>query len=173
MRYAFILSSFAFVACSQSEAPPAQPPAATTQPAPPAAPAPEVVKKEEPVADTRAAAGPGVSFAKLLDGATITNGFELGFVVQGKTVNPAGDAVDDTTKGHHHLIIDGKGIDAQTPVPADATHIHFGKGQINHVLNVAPGQHTLTLQFADGAHRSYGPDWSKTITVTVTAAAAK
>ena len=57
-----------------------------------------------------------------------------------------------------------------TPVPADASHIHFGKGQSKHVLNVAPGQHTLTLQFADGAHRSYGPEWATSITVTVTAA---
>jgi len=147
--------------------------APTAKPAPPAAPKVEAPKKEEPVGQEVANTGPGVRFGNLRDGATIANGFEIAFVVQGKTVNPAGDAIDDATKGHHHLIIDGKGIDKQVPVPADATHIHFGKGQTNHVLNVAPGQHTLTLQFADGAHRSYGPDWSKTITVVVTAAATK
>ncbi|MBP6707250.1 MAG: DUF4399 domain-containing protein, partial [Achromobacter sp.] len=34
-------------------------------------------------------------------------------------------------------------------------------------LKLAPGKHTLTMQFADGAHRSYGPDLSSTISVTV------
>ncbi|MEU2427515.1 DUF4399 domain-containing protein [Streptomyces sp. NPDC007851] len=32
----------------------------------------------------------------------------------------------------------------------------------------AEGRHTLTLQFADGAHRSYGPEVSHTITVNAT-----
>ena len=110
----------------------------------------------------------GVHFANVKDGDTIANGFELEFVVIGKSVAPAGEPIDDKTIGHHHLIIDAKGIEPGTPVPADASHIHFGKGQTKHILNVAPGQHTLTLQFADGAHRSYGPEWAKTITVTVT-----
>jgi hypothetical protein len=30
-------------------------------------------------------------------------------------------------------------------------------------------RHTLTLQFADGAHRSYGPKWAATLTVNVKA----
>ena len=153
MRHAFILSSFVFSACSQKAEAPTPVAAPAAKPAQSPSPAVEPPKKEEPVGEAVADTGPGVSFGNLRDGATIANGFQLAFVVQGKTVNPAGDAIDDATKGHHHLIIDGKGIDAQTPVPADATHIHFGKGQTSHVLNVAPGQHTLTLQFADGAHR--------------------
>ena len=52
-------------------------------------------------------------------------------------------------------------------VPADATHLHFGKGQTETMLKLTPGKHTLTLQFADGAHQSYGPDLSSTITVEV------
>ena len=167
MRQTALISCAVFFACS-SQAPEAATPVAkpATKPAPAAKPVVPPKLKAEPAADN-AAGQPGVSFANARDGSTIKNGLELAFVVRGKTVNPAGDAVDDTSKGHHHLIIDGKAIDATKPVPADATHIHFGKGQVRHVLNVAPGQHTLTLQFADGAHRSYGPDWSKTITVTV------
>ena len=52
-------------------------------------------------------------------------------------------------------------------MPTDDTHIHFGKGQTETELKLAPGKHTLTMQFADGAHRSYGPDLSSTISVTV------
>ena len=71
--------------------------------------------------------------------------------------------------GHHHLIVDGQGVPAGEAVPKDDTHIHFGQGQTEHTLELSPGKHTLTLQFADGLHRSYGPALSTTITVEVSA----
>jgi len=52
-------------------------------------------------------------------------------------------------------------------IPADEHPLHFGKGQTEAMLKLAPGRHKLQLQFADGAHRSYGPAMSKTITYTV------
>ena len=87
------------------------------------------------------------------------------FGVEGMKVVPAGDMTPET--GHHHLIVDGKAIPKGETVPTDATHIHFGKGQTETDVPLAPGKHTLTMQFADGLHRSYGPDMSSTITVTV------
>jgi len=53
-------------------------------------------------------------------------------------------------------------------VPFDDKDLHFGKGQTEAQVTLPPGRHTLTLQIADGAHRSYGPKWSTTITVNVT-----
>lgn len=35
------------------------------------------------------------------------------------------------------------------------------------ILPLAPVDHALTMQFADGAHHSYDPEMSKTITVHV------
>jgi len=52
-------------------------------------------------------------------------------------------------------------------VPKDATHLHFGKAQSSTEVTLAPGKHVLTLQFADGIHRSYGSQLATTITVTV------
>jgi len=52
-------------------------------------------------------------------------------------------------------------------VPTDATHLHFGKGQTETEVTLPPGQYALTMQFANGAHQSYGPEMSKTIHVTV------
>ena len=52
-------------------------------------------------------------------------------------------------------------------VPADSTSIHYGKGQIETELTLSPGKHTLTMQFADGFHQSYGEEWSATIEVIV------
>jgi hypothetical protein len=54
-----------------------------------------------------------------------------------------------------------------TVIPVDNTHLHFGKGQTEAVLTLSPGNHLLTLQFADGAHRSYGSPLSRSISVTV------
>ncbi|MFI5221698.1 MAG: DUF4399 domain-containing protein, partial [Bacteroidia bacterium] len=64
-------------------------------------------------------------------------------------------------------IIDGSFIEKGQMVPNDKTHLHFGKGQTADTLSLPPGHHTLTLQFANGMHQSYGKDWSKTISVTV------
>jgi hypothetical protein len=54
-----------------------------------------------------------------------------------------------------------------TAVPADAQHIHYGLGQTEADLRLEPGPHTLRLQFADGAHRSYGSQVHTLIHVNV------
>jgi hypothetical protein len=107
----------------------------------------------------------GVSFANLEDGAEVGTTFKVEMAVKGMEVEPAGEVVKG--KGHHHIVIDGTFIPTATMVPANATNIHYGKGQTETELTLAPGKHTLTMQFANGLHQSYGEVWSKTITVTV------
>ena len=58
-------------------------------------------------------------------------------------------------------------------MPADETHIHYDAGQTETDLSLTPGPHTLRLQFADGAHRSYGPAMSTQISITVEEASAE
>jgi hypothetical protein len=82
-------------------------------------------------------------------------------------VTPAGQEIDNKKSGHHHLLIDTGAIKAGDVVPVDDKHIHYGKGQTETEITLTPGKHTLTLQFADGLHRSYGPEYSDTIEVTV------
>ena len=109
--------------------------------------------------------GEGVFFENLKDGDTVDPSFIVEMGVKGMEIEPAGPVNEG--KGHHHIIVDGGSIQAGQPVPADATHIHFGKGQTETLLKLEPGKHTITLQFADGIHTSYGEKWSKTITVNV------
>ncbi len=111
------------------------------------------------------AAAASVSFVSPTDGDTVGSEFMVQMAVDGMQLRPAGEVVEGT--GHHHLIVDGGPLEAGTPVPSDATHLHFGKGQSETTLKLAPGEHTLTLQFADGKHRSYGPGMSRTIKVHV------
>jgi hypothetical protein len=111
------------------------------------------------------ASGKGVFFVEPKDGATVTSPFKVKFGVAGMDVKPAGEQVTGT--GHHHLLINHESIAAGQGIPADDTHIHFGKGQTETEVKLAPGTYKLTMQFADGAHLSYGKDMSTTIKVTV------
>ncbi len=111
---------------------------------------------------------PHVSFVQPLDGATVSSPFKVVMSVEGMTIRKAGDIVPGT--GHFHLIID-QGDDSYIPLQAliinDRTHLHFGKGQTETSLRMFPGKHTLTLQFGNGHHKSYGRALSQTIHITV------
>ena len=106
-----------------------------------------------------------VFFVNLEDGAVVTSPVKVIMGSEGIKVQPAGEVVAGT--GHHHIIINDSPSAYGTVVGADATHIHFGKGQEETELELAPGNYTLTLQFADGFHRSYGEEMSATIGIVV------
>lgn len=106
-----------------------------------------------------------VMFDAPADGAEVSSPVKVKMGVEGMEVKPAGEMAPNT--GHFHLIIDGDPIPKGQVVPKDETHIHYGKGQTEAEVPLSPGKHTLTLQFADGAHMSYGMDMSATITVNV------
>lgn len=114
-------------------------------------------------------AEPAVSFEAPKNNESVTSPFEVKFAVRGLSVRPAMENIDDTTSGHHHILIDHPTgfIEKGQAIPADSRHIHYGKGEESALLELSPGIHTLSLQFADGAHRSYGKELSATITVTV------
>lgn len=109
--------------------------------------------------------GANVFFVNLHDGDEVTSPVHVEMGVEGFQVVPAGKVEKGT--GHHHLIIDEGASEKGVVVPADDTHIHFGGGQVDTEVELTPGEHKLTLQFANGVHQSYGPEMSKTITVTV------
>lgn len=119
--------------------------------------------------------GASVRFVEPKDGAKLVGPLENGKVTvpvkmgaQGIAIKPAGAI--EAGSGHHHVLIDvPDGVAAGTVVPADERHVHFGQGQTEADLALTPGAHTLTLQFADGIHRSYGPALSSAIAVEVAA----
>ena len=106
-----------------------------------------------------------VSFLGPVDGATVSSPFKVQFAINGMEVKPAG--VMDANTGHHHLLINGAPMKAGESIPFDDKHLHFGKGQTEAEVKLPPGDYTLTMQFANGAHQSYGAPLSKSIKVTV------
>lgn len=110
--------------------------------------------------------GQRVYFIEPKDGAVVGNEVKVVMGVQGMEIKPAGAVVENT--GHHHLLIDvPQQLNTGETVPAGSDkHLHFGKGQTETTIKLAPGTHTLTLQFANGAHASYGEKMRSTISVT-------
>lgn len=107
----------------------------------------------------------GVFFVSPSSGDSVQNPVKLVFGVTGMEIEPAGAANEG--KGHHHIVIDGTFVEKGVVVSADSMSIHYGKGQTETELTLSPGKHTLTMQFADGFHQSYGEGWSATIEVFV------
>jgi hypothetical protein len=115
---------------------------------------------------TPSPAGAELYFIAPEDGATVSSPVTIKFGLKGMGVAPAGIQVENT--GHHHLIIDADLPPAGAPIPADANHVHFGKGQTEATIELKPGKHTLQLLLGDFAHVPHDPVVaSKKITITV------
>jgi Domain of unknown function (DUF4399) len=102
------------------------------------------------------------------DGAMIHGPVIVRFGLKGMGVAPAGVKFENT--GHHHLLIDTdfSELKLDAPLPVTDKIVHFGKGQTETSLTLAPGKHTLELVFADYLHKSFDPPLhSKKITITV------
>ena len=106
-----------------------------------------------------------VSILEPANGAAVSSTFKVRFGVKGMSVAPAGEIIANS--GHNHLLINRTSVPAGQSVPFDDQHKHFGAGQTETMLTLPPGQYTLTSQFANGAHQSYGAPMSSTIRVTV------
>lgn len=102
------------------------------------------------------------------DGAVVTGGtVTVRFGLKGMGVAPAG--IDFPNTGHHHLFIDLDELPSfDEPLPSTDHVVHFGKGQTETTLALAPGTHTLQLILGDRNHLPFDPPLlSKKITITV------
>ena len=168
-RMVFLLAAFASVGCPAPQAPQAQDDKAddwqgdaTTQ----EEAKPDAKQDEAPTAKPTLNEGAKVFFKQPTDGATVTSPVKIEFGIEGAEVKPAGEDVPNS--GHHHLIINGSSIQQGEVVPADETHIHYGKAQTSAEVELAPGEYTLTMQFANYLHQSYGEVGATSIKITVT-----
>ena len=107
-----------------------------------------------------------VYFITPVNGAVVKSPVRVIMGLTGMGVAPAG--VDREATGHHHLVIDAGTPSAGVPIPADDQHRHFGGGQTETRIELAPGTHTLQLVVGDLAHRPHEPPVaSEVIRITV------
>lgn len=124
--------------------------------------------------DTASKSGSKSYIVNLKDGDMISSPVKIIFGLTGMGVAPAG--IEKKHTGHHHIFLDrpplGLGADGKDEytnnIPGDEHHIHFGGGQTEKVLKLAPGKHTLQMVLADHNHIPHNPPVvSKVITITV------
>jgi len=120
-----------------------------------------------PLPRTPALAGAKVYFISPENGAKLKSPVTVRFGLSGMGVAPAGTVKEAT--GHHHLLIDVDALPAtDMPIPADDKHRHFGGGQTEVSVELAPGKHTLQLLLGDSNHIPHDPPVvSEKITITV------
>lgn len=110
--------------------------------------------------------GAKLYFINLKNGDSATNPVRVLFGLSGMGVAPAG--IEKAGTGHHHLLVDVPAVDLNAPLPADNNHRHFGAGQTEVSLDLAPGTHTLQLLLADQNHIPHYPAViSERITIVV------
>ena len=124
--------------------------------------------------DTPAPEGAEVYFVNLSDGDVVSGPVQVIFGLKGMGVAPAGTEKDNT--GHHHILINrapfGEGPEdadmAESGLYADDNHVHFGGGQTEVTLDLAPGTHTLQLVLGNLYHVPHSPPvMTDVITITV------
>jgi hypothetical protein len=178
-RIALLSAAALFAACSaETPSTPGAEPAADTEqaaasPTPTSTPAPtqQPAASSAPVADTppppaSAPDGAEVYFVSPADGDEVEGEVKVVFGLRNMEVVPAGDMTENA--GHHHLLIDAPDVAMDAPLPSTEQIVHFGGGQTETTLTLAPGEHTLQLLLGDGLHRPHNPPvMSEKITITV------
>ncbi len=110
---------------------------------------------------------PEAYFSNLKDGDSRVAPFVLRFGLSMRGIVPAGKTAGRA--GHHHLLINQPlPLDFKKPLPFTEQYIHFGKGQMETVINLKPGTYNLNLLLADQGHIPYFV-FSRPLKLTVTA----
>ncbi len=82
----------------------------------------------DPLAHTKAPQNARIFIISPKNGATVGPDVTVQFGVSGITIEPAG--MTRPNSGHHHLLIDTRELPpVGAPIPSDARHKHYGKGQ--------------------------------------------
>ena len=107
-----------------------------------------------------------VYFISPTDGETTSSPVVVRFGLGGMGVAPAG--VEKKHTGHHHLVVDADLPPSNLPIPKSENYRHFGGGQTEVSLDLAPGTHTLQLILGDHLHIPHDPPVvSEKITIKV------
>jgi hypothetical protein len=120
--------------------------------------------------NTPSAEGASAYIINLDNGQHVSSPVLVQFGLSGMGISPAGITGQGTENtGHHHLVIDSPTPATDVPIPAEAgKYVHFGRGQTETTVELAPGEHTLQIVLGDAAHIPHNPPvMSEPITIVV------
>ncbi len=104
-------------------------------------------------------------FTNLKDGDVKEAPLVVRFGLSMRGIVPAGKTAGRA--GHHHLLVNQPlPLDFKQPLPFTEKYIHFGKGQMEAVLNLPPGKYELRMLLADQGHIPFFV-YSKPLTLTI------
>lgn len=104
-------------------------------------------------------------FTNLKDDGVYESPFVARFGLSMRGLVPAGQTAGRA--GHHHLLVNQDlPLDFKNPLPFTGKYIHFGKGQMEAVLNLPPGTYEFRMLLADQGHIPYFV-YSKPLKLTV------
>lgn len=132
--------------------------------------APLAAQGARPAAPAAAPATPApeIYFRAPVDGATVPTTFPVAFGLRNYGVAPA--TVNLANTGHFHILINVDAPPVGQLIPADSLHRHYGAGQIETTLTLAPGSYTLRVVLGDFEHKVISPALiSRPIRITVAA----
>lgn len=137
--------------------------ATTAAPATTASQVPEIVP--HPWVTVPPTRSPESYFTNIEDGEVRESPFVLRFGLSMRGLVPAGKTAGRA--GHHHLLVNQPlPLDFTKPLPFTEKYIHFGKGQMETVLNLPPGKYELRMLLADEGHIPFFV-YSKPLTLTI------
>jgi len=115
---------------------------------------------------TKSVEGAKVYIISPKSGDTVSSPFTVQFGLKGMGIAPV--PVQHPSTGHHHLLVDVAQPDLNAALPVSDNVRHFGGGQTEAEITLAPGKHTLQLVLADYMHIPHDkPVVSEKITITV------
>ncbi len=108
---------------------------------------------------------PEAYFTNVKDGDVREAPFAIRFGLSMRGLVPAGKTAERA--GHHHLLVNQPlPLDFKKPLPFTEKYIHFGKGQMEHVVDLPPGTYTFNLLLADQGHIPYFV-YAKPVRITI------
>ncbi len=117
-------------------------------------------------AQNAAQSAPEIYFRSPTENAVVGPTFAVEFGLRNYGVAPA--SVNFPRTGHFHILINVEPPAPGIVIPSDSLHLHYGLGQIETQLTLAPGTYTLRLVLADHEHKVIGPELvSRPLRVTV------
>ena len=111
---------------------------------------------------------PRVFFVQPDDGATVTSPVQVVFGSENIEVAAVPEDVESPRQGtvHYHLGLDTECLPPGTTIPQADPWIHFGDGSNQIEMQLAPGEHTLTVQAGDDQHVTM-EGLCRTVSITV------